>query len=518
MFNDPAEPEQAELSEPTNNEAYEVDSAIKKAMGLNFLAALVIPRVMEFMFPPMFVYFWQQCQVHLAKERGFSKLALGIPRGHAKTTFLKLLIVFIILFTKRKFIMVLCATEDLAQKVVADVVSMLDSTNIRKMFGAWDTNIERGRTTEKIFTFRGRKIILVGIGQGGSVRGIQSDMARPDVMIFDDSQTKDCAMSATQATQYASWFRGDAMKAKSPKACFFLYVGNIYPKLEIKAADSETPAIYGCMLKNLKQSTEWESIIVGAILEDGTALWEDLQSIEQLLLEYKEDKFAGQEATFLAEVMNDDEAIDTNIFDETKVPDYPFMLDEVPQGKALIIDPSLGKKKSDNQMVGEMHAINGQAILRRLKVYQMSAPKLVEAVLDWCIHEGICAIVVENYGYQETLKQWFDYYLEQLGIESIQVLLVNKGRTAKVTHIRSMLKEVMGGRLWIHPEAKAPLYAEVRVWDPMKTDNADGGLDVASYCNDVLLNFPQEILTPLTMLLSVDSGSRELYDPGMGMG
>ena len=77
------------------------------AKDLNTLAALAIPHVMEFLFPPMFVYFWERSRELVTQSKGFPKLALGIPRGHAKTAFLKLLVLYIILFTRRKFILII---------------------------------------------------------------------------------------------------------------------------------------------------------------------------------------------------------------------------------------------------------------------------------------------------------------------------------------------------------------------------------------------------------------------------
>ena len=58
------------------------------------------------------------------------KIALGIPRGHGKTTLIKLFIVYCILFTDRKFILVMSATATLAENIIADVIDMLNEKNI----------------------------------------------------------------------------------------------------------------------------------------------------------------------------------------------------------------------------------------------------------------------------------------------------------------------------------------------------------------------------------------------------
>lgn len=493
---------------------YATQEVLAKSRDLNWLAALAIPHVMQFDFPPLFLYFWAKCLSLVSGERGFPKLALGIPRGHGKTIFLKLLILAIILFTRRRFILVICARAELAEAIVSDVVDMLDHPNIRTLFGAWDSHVEVNRQDAKRFSFRGRTIILKGVGQGTSFRGIAEKFSRPDVMLFDDSQTKDSAMSVSQAQAYASWFRGTAMKAKDPKFCFYLYVGNIYPKFQIEEATDRHPAIFGCMLKNLKLSKAWESIIVGAILADGNALWEDLQSKEQLLAEYEEDCEAGQEDVFLAEVMNDDEAINSGIFDETKVAEYPYSDAVIPQGAFLIIDPSLGRTKSDAQMVGECHVIDGNTCLVDLQNHQVSAPQLVRNCIDWCLDKNIPAIAIESYAYQASLGQWFEQILEDEGIQGINILFISRGRSSKNSGIRSMLRELMSDDLYVHPRARSTLYAEIRVWNPMKSDNVDNSLDVATYCNMVALTYPQEIQVNLLGYLGSNSPTT-VIDCGM---
>lgn len=460
---------------------------------LNWLAPVALPDMVEYLFPPTYIYFWNRCTELASSIQGHHHLGLGIPRGFAKTVFLKLLILFCILFTTRKFILVVCASEELAQAIVADVVDALSHPNIRTLFGNWDAEVEQSRADTKIFNFRGRFITFKAVGQGTSFRGISRKFTRPDVIIFDDAQTKANAMSKSQARDFASWMYGTAMKASHKRNCFFLYVGNMYPKLLIEEATADHPAIYGCMLRNLKDNPDWETIIVGAITADGESLWEDLQPLEHLLAEYARDTRAGQAAVFLTEVMNDDSAQDLGMFDPTKVPAYPFLLDTQCQGQFLMIDPSLGKKKSDQQVVGHFKVIDGKLVLWELKTLQVSAPQLVSTVIDYCISEGIPAIFAESYGYQATLITWFDKYLEELGITEIQVIEITRGRQSKVSAILSMLKEVMDGTLLLSPLCRSTLYSEVRGYDPLLANPVDDNLDVASYGQLCLATDPDAV-------------------------
>lgn len=486
------------------------EELIKEGSKLNVLAALSIPQVFTSLFPTYFLYFWQKCTNYCLEESGFHKFALGIPRGHAKTTFLKLLIIFIILYTKRTFILVVAASDDLAETILSDVLGVLDTDNIRKIYGDWDTQKEYKRTDAVSFYFRGRNIIIKTKGQGAAFRGIAENYERPDVMIFDDAQTYDCSQSPTQAKKFIEWFHGTALKAKSDKRCFFLYVGNMYKKLLVTEEDKVRgiDAVYGCLLRNLKDAYDWESLIVGAILQDGTALWEEVKPLAGLLEEYESNKRAGMEAIFLAEDMNDDEAQDFSLYDPNLVPTFPFSDGIVPDGAFLIIDPSLGKSKSDKQEVGKVHVINGIPCVMEIRNIQKPAPQLVEYVIEWAIDENIPAIAIEDYAYQASLGDWFEFFIEKYEIEGLNVVLINRGQQAKNTEILSMLRSVMAGYILLHSNMRSRFDSEVRNFDPLKNNNCDNQLDVVSYVDRVRMKFPEEIRCPLSVEYQLMNSSR----------
>lgn len=510
----------AQLSQDSELATFDADSIVTEAKDLNVLAALAIPKVMAFLFPPMYLYFWRRCTQLASGERGFPKFALGIPRGHAKSTFIKLLILFIILFTRRKFILIIAASEGLAEAILSDVIDTLDSNNMRSLFGHWDANVRYNRSLAKSFHFRGRDIILKAKGQGSSFRGVAEKFARPDVMIFDDAQTDECAASPEQAMKFIHWFRGTAMKAKDPKFCFYLYVGNMYRKLIIKKKDSKGPAIYGCQLRNLKESSQWESLIVGAILQDGTALWEDLQSLAQLLDEYLADSDAGSEEVFLAEVQNDDEAYNSGMFDPSKVPLYPYHLDTIPQGRCIIIDPSLGKTTSDNQRVTLVDYIDGRACVIESRIMQVSSPQLVRAVIDWALESQTPCIAVESYAYQASLCDWFQHYFDQEGIEGLSVVEISRGQRSKVSAILSSFKMVMDGETLLGPRVRADYFDEAKNFKPLDKDNVDDLLDTVAYAAVVHLQYPQEVSTYLHTLHHLQQGraSGGVVDKGLTWG
>ena len=58
--------------------------------SLDFLAAIALPTIFRYFFPDVFQQIWRLMVSYIHKERDFSQLAIGLPRGFAKTTFTKI--------------------------------------------------------------------------------------------------------------------------------------------------------------------------------------------------------------------------------------------------------------------------------------------------------------------------------------------------------------------------------------------------------------------------------------------
>lgn len=476
----------------------EVKQLREQAQQLNFLAMLALPELFQFPFPKFYEYLWSRFTEVLGKDRDFSKFALGLPRGHGKTIFLKLLILFIVLFTNRKFVLVVCAKRELAESIIGDVCDMLEHPNIVKLFGNYKENITTDRSYKKVFRFRNRPVILWAVGHDGSFRGINEKMRRPDVMIFDDAQTRECALSEVQANDFIEKFHGTMLKAKAPDSCTFLYVGNMYRDMVVK--ETAAKKIYGCLLRNLKESSEWESIVTGGIVigKDGQqqALWEDLQPLEQLLAEFRDDLNMGTPETFFAEVLNDPKGGVLKHFDFSKVPAVTSD-NEIAEGKFIIIDPSLGKKKSDDMIVNLYYLRDGIPMLREIRKIQDSVPNMVREVINWAIQERVPLVVAEDYGFQQSLVQWFHAVSVQLGLQGITFAGINRGRLSKNAAILGSFKEMMRGEILIHDDARIELFDQISVFDPTKTDNRDDIMDNVAYAPYVVEKYRYEMILPI---------------------
>ena len=67
---------------------------IKKNMhdDMDFFCSMVLPSEITLLFPAFYVWLWGNVCAAMQKERDFSKFAIGLPRGHAKTMVVKFLL------------------------------------------------------------------------------------------------------------------------------------------------------------------------------------------------------------------------------------------------------------------------------------------------------------------------------------------------------------------------------------------------------------------------------------------
>lgn len=454
--------------------AFKAEQTIELAkVDLDFLAGLVMPNHFLYLFPDMYKQIWIWLLSYADKQREFPQLALGLPRGFAKSTFIKLFIVYLILYTNKKFILILGETETKAENILSDVMDMLSESNIVKIFGSWKLGAETDRTSLKKFGFRGRNIILAA-STVKAVRGLNLKNERPDIMLFDDIQSKECSQSETQSTNLYSEMVGTAMKAKSPHGCMFLFLANMYP------TDNS-------ILKKLKSNPNWLKFIAGGlVLNEQTgeieSLWEELQPKRQLIAEFINDAKAGKPEVFFAEVLNDENVSLNTRIDISKLPKNPYAEETIHQGNFIVIDPSGNKKNSDATAIGYFEIFDGKPVLQKLIAERLSPGDTIKKALQLALANKCRIIGIESIAYQASLHYWFEFICLQLGIEGINTIELYRNRHSKNSAIISMFDSLKAGELYYSDETSPQVAHQILCFNPARTDNTDDILDLLVYC------------------------------------
>lgn len=450
--------------------------------SLDFLAAMLMPTIYNFGFPPVFLSVWDWLLSYANTPRTFPQLALGLPRGFGKSTLMKIFIVYCILFTTKKFILIIAAKASLAENIMSDIIDMLEEPNIKNTFGDWKLGVEKDTVGLKKFGFRGRNIIIAAIGAETSLRGLNLKNLRPDVMLFDDIQSREAADSEIQSTKLLEWMVGTAMKAKAHDGCMFLFVANMYPTK-------------WSILRQLKTNPQWIKFIAGGILSNPTrSLWEELQPLEQLLADFKNDLEMGKPEIFYAEVLNDENASANNLIDLSKLPAVPYEEGDIPAGNFVIIDPATDKLGSDEVSVGYFEVHDASPILMELEEGRFSPGETIRQALNYCLTKGCRLIAVEANAYQYSLLYWFDFMCVQLGITGIQAVPIYSGTKSKNSRILIMLKAYRAGEIYVHDLARTAVHSQIIAFNPMRKDNTDGLLDLLTYAPRVIAEFGEYIV------------------------
>lgn len=469
-----ASPEELALQqEPQNVGVAREELAVACRASLDVLAGTAMPDTCTLLFPATYKAIWQLLTSAVEKSFGFERFAIGLPRGFTKTTLLKLFVLYCILFTDRNFILIVCKTAKHATNFVADVVDLLDSSNILSIFGNWRADMDKDTQDLIKVTFRGRSVVIAAVGSSGNVRGFNLKNRRPDIILMDDMQSRDNAASQQLSADLLDWMMSDLMKANSKVRCCYIFVGNMYP-------------YQGSILRLLKRNPAWTSFIAGGLLADGESIWPELQSREQLLEEYENDLAMGKPEIFLAEVLNDDTASGKSGIDVSAIPTpHESLFNEPMQGSFIIIDPSNDKKFSDAAEVGYFEVRDGKPCMMERRSGKWNPGDLIREALILASEHGCKLIAVESVAFQYSLLYWFEQITAQQGLYGFHFVELYP-RMSKNARIREMLGLLIKGDLLLHPSVRNDVIYQINQWNPLKTDNVDDLLDVLAYAYQVM--------------------------------
>lgn len=444
-------------------------------VDINFFASLCIPEVCVYELPVFYLGCFQLLMQRNPGQIGkLLRFALGLPRGHAKTTFIKVLICWMIVYDEAQFVLIVCANADLAQLLLADIHDILSSDNITAVYGDWLGGLSINSADTKKSRYHNKAVSIVARGWEGGIRGINLKHARPDVIFCDDVQTKKNSESLTDSANLLSTLVGTIFKAVSPRGNrLIIYVGNMYSD--------------NCVLGKLKKNPYWISLVTGAILEDGQPLWPELFSLEDLMEGYYHDESLGMSHVWFAEVMNDPTSTAQNIFPHG-LPDSPFEEFQLsnPDGAFITIDPAGFRKNSDDNVICVHLKLGEKSVIVETAKGIMDPEQLILKALALAVKWRCSLIGVEDTGYQMTLGFWLMKYIAQFQMHGLAVVPLKPHGRSKESRIRLFIAELYNESYYLHdPQTRRDFTWQASTYKLGKSDNKDDLLDACAYGLDV---------------------------------
>lgn len=403
-------------------------------VDFNFFAGLCLTDIMRFPYPLYYLGLWNLVVKAIKEGRDdqlfkIIRYAVGLPRGFAKTTFLKILVCWLICYEKITFLLIVCATEPLAYSFLSDISSMLGSDNLQSIYGIWEPAVDNAGA--KKGSYRRRLIILKAIGAGTSIRGVNEENRRPDFLLCDDMQTKENDDSDTEREALFNWFVGTLLKVVDKFFSIVFYVGNMYSDR--------------CILYRLKESPLWISLITGALLSDETSIWPELQSVEDLFEGFIHDESLGKADIWFAEIMNDPVESKTSLL-KGAFPSLHLAVIPAPDASFLTIDPAGFRAASDDNVICAHNLIDGIGYIAEMDGGIWNPKKTAVSAINMAIRQECSLIAVEAYSYQETLGFWIAEVMREEKITGIDVIPIKRAlNRTKEQHIRNFIAEIYDG-------------------------------------------------------------------------
>jgi hypothetical protein len=452
---------------------------------ISFFASLCLPTVCIYSLPVFYLAVWQLLIKRNPKQIGkLLRFALGLPRGHAKTTFIKILIVWLLVYDKFSFALIICSNKDLAENLLADIHDILRSPNIVAVYGDWEGGLAIDSADTKKATYHNRGVTLVARGWSAGIRGLNLQNDRPDLIFCDDVQTRENDESVTERAKLLNELAGTIFKAIAPRGNrLIIYVGNMY-------SDQ-------CLLQKFRKNKSWLSMVTGAILSDGSPLWPELFSLEELMESYYHDEELGLAHIWFAEVMNDPASHKLSLLPNP----LPICDDEEfvsSDGNFIIIDPAGFRKNSDNNqiVVGQKHDMEAYVVDSDAGI--MDPKELIKRAFEKALRWDVTLIGVESVAYQQTLGFWIKHFMGEFpGLQNIQVVELHPHGRSKETRIRQLVLELYNKSVFIKdPETRRLFTWYASIYKIGEKDNKDDLLDACAYILDVRTEYWHLILPP----------------------
>lgn len=446
-------------------------------VDINFFGRIAVPEVVECDFPHFYVATFQMLVNRHPDDIGkILRFALGLPRGHAKTTFIKILIAWLIAYDYISFAVIVCANEPLAESLLSDVNDIMGSENMEAIYGSWTSKLTTDNQTLKKCYYHNRNVILAAKGANSALRGLNLKHKRPDLIFCDDAQTKECDDSEAERLKFRKWLVGTLFKIIAPKGNrYIIYVGNMYSD--------------HCMLYQFQKNASWISLVTGAILEDGTPLWPELHSIDELMESFFHDEELGEADQWFAEVMNDPISSALSLLHDEIPKTTDEMESKLPDGVFITVDPAGFRDVSDDNVICVHYVQDGHGLIKEIDAGIKDPEQLIIRTLQLAIAHGASLIGVESVAYQQTLLFWMEKYIKHWGLQGIHVVeLKPKGRT-KESRIRLFVMDLYARNYYVGSNVRAAF-----IWQAMKyklgvKKNRDDLLDACAYGLDVRNEF-----------------------------
>lgn len=367
------------------------------------------------------------------RQRGHF-LAIAAPRSHAKSMIVTVTSTLWAIVNGYHYILIISAKQDIAKQLLQIIKNeILNNELLRQDYG--DLYAKDVWNALEIVTSNGCKVQAAGAGD--SLRGLNFNGYRPEIIICDDLERDPDVLSANYRDQMWQWLQSVCIPLGNPGKTHLLYIGTLlHPDSVLKRAMTQDPRFKALTFSAIKKFPSrmdlWDKF--GEILHDRSvsddgeedSAYQAAIRARQFYLEHKQEMDEGAEVlwpsrmslldlmtirytqrrAFQTEYLQDPRDETTAIFTNFVYYDELPPLDECDIFGAL--DPSLGKSsRSDPSAIITIakHRKTGIIYVVDVNMKRRSPDAIIEDVIRLAHIYDYKEFGIETVQYQEFLAQ-----------------------------------------------------------------------------------------------------------------
>lgn len=399
-------------------------------------------------------------------------LVIAWPRDHAKTTLLKIAIIWLFIHESYRFVMYVCHTNKKAANALSDIASMMSKPSVVEVYGEPTFYKKQESTGSYKLLWCDKIIIMEAIGVGQDVRGTNVDSKRPDILALDDvEKAEEGEENKLGYEGISDWFYGTLRKCVDRRRHKIIQIGNLVAEKSL-------------LFDNLT-SKFWTATRLAAITKDGKPLWSARWSLASLKLDLMEYMEKGKMGVWMSEMLNmpmneSNSIIKSNLVQlvESVSPDDPdIML------RCITVDPAITSSAThaDNAVVFVHVYVRGA--WQPAEIYSskgMSVYMLRDKIMELAAKWRVLTVGIECEGYQEALMQVCAQMAIEEGLHHMNFVPVKTNKKSKSSRIIAFAGMIQHGLYKVSTEFLW-LVEQLLKYNPETKNNKDDEIDCGAY-------------------------------------
>ena len=302
-----------------------------------------------------------------------------------------------------------------------------ENEKIREDFGELEGSVWTNKRLE--FT---NGTCIQSKGSGASMRGTRFRQYRPDLIVIDDVLKDDAINSPTQRNKIHKWLKRVVFNLG--KSAFIIWVNTIF--------HNDDPISRLCRELENGDLVNWIAVRLSCIKQDGTPLWPEYWSIEDLLDKKKTIGISGFSTEYCNEPLSDEERIICQEWiDENRYDQLP------PRNELrffLGVDPATGKHDGTAIVPIAVHKDSGIVYVLPSFAESCSEQKTLEQMV--MLHQAYNFSLI---GWEDVVFSGiYGNYIQKLGVEQhiyLPILKVTTHGQSKEIRVRSYSMMIQNG-------------------------------------------------------------------------